>query len=284
MTLASSSTPEPRFGQLLAGWRRMRAKSQLELAIEARVSPRHVSFVETGRSIPSREMVLALATALDVPLRERNALLLAAGYAPIYREAPLDAPELEAARHALALILEHQEPYPAVVMNRYWDVLDANEAARDFLGFLSGDAAPAAPLNVVRQMLRPDGLRPHVTNWEEVAESLVQRVHREALGGVADERTRGLLAEVTAYPGVPARWRTFDPGVALGPLVPICFAKDDVVARYFSTVTTIGTAQDVTLQELRVECFFPADAATRDGAQALRARLRGRRPGPRDGR
>src|SRR5579859_7272671 len=248
MTLASSSTPEPRFGQLLAGWRRMRAKSQLELAIEARVSPRHVSFVETGRSIPSREM--ALATALDVPLRERNALLLAAGYAPIYREAPLDAPELEAARHALALILEHQEPYPAVVMNRYWDVLDANEAARDFLGFLSGDAAPAAPLNVVRQMLRPDGLRPHVTNWEEVAESLVQRVHREALGGVADERTRGLLAEVTAYPGVPARWRTFDPGVALGPLVPICFAKDDVVARYFSTVTTIGTAQDVTLQEL----------------------------------
>lgn len=284
MTVPSSSNVEARFGRLLAGWRRLRAKSQLELAIEANVSARHVSFVETGRSIPSREMVLALATALDVPLRERNALLLAAGYAPIYREAPLDAPELEAARHALALILEHQEPYPAVVMSRHWDVLDANEAARDFLGFLAGDAArsnEAPPLNVVRQMLRPDGLRPYVTNWEEVAETLVQRVHREALGGVADERTRALLAEVTAYPGVPARWRTFDPGVALRPLVPICFAKGDVEARYFSTVTTIGTAQDVTLQELRVECFFPADAATRDAAPALRARLRACRRAPR---
>ena len=281
MTVASSPNTDPQFGRLLQGWRRARAKSQLELAIDAHVSARHVSFVETGRSVPSREMVLALAEALEVPLRERNALLLAAGYAPIYREAPLDAPELEAARHALALILQHQEPYPAVVLNRYWDVLDANEAARDFLGFMAGDAPPPAQLNVVRQMLRPGALRSHVTNWELVAETLIQRVHREALGGVADERTRALLAEVTAYPGVPARWGTFDPSVPLTPLVPICFAKDDVVARYFSTVTTIGTAQDVTLQELRVECFFPADAATRDSARALRERLQRRAPSPR---
>lgn len=281
MTLSSSPSTEAQFGRLLQGWRRTRGKSQLELAIDAHVSPRHVSFVETGRSVPSREMVLSLAEALEVPLRERNALLLAAGYAPVYREAPLDAPELEAARQAVALILEHQEPYPAVVLNRYWDVLDANGAARDFLGFMAGDDPPPAPLNVIRQMLRPDGLRRHVTNWERVAETLVQRVHREALGGVADERTRALLAEVTSYPGVPARWRVFDPNVPLTPLVPICFARGDVSASYFSTVTTIGTAQDVTLQELRVECFFPADAATRDSARALRERLRTRAASPR---
>jgi transcriptional regulator with XRE-family HTH domain len=284
MTLSSSPSTEPQFGRLLQGWRRTRGKSQLELAIDAHVSPRHVSFIETGRSVPSREMVLALAEALEVPLRERNALLLAAGYAPVYREAPLDAPELEAVRQALALILDHQEPYPAVVLNRHWDLLHANGAARDLLGFMAGDGPPppaAPPLNVVRQMLRPGGLRSHVTNWEQVAETLVQRVHREALGGVADERTRALLAEVTSYPGVPARWGAFDPSVPLSPLVPICFAKDDVSASYFSTVTTIGTAQDVTLQELRVECFFPADSATRDSARALRERLRRRAASPR---
>lgn len=250
------------FGQLLQQWRRVRGKSQLDLAGDAEVSPRHVSFVETGRSTPSREMVLLLASALDVPLRERNALLLAAGYAPVYRETSLDAPELAPARHALDLILRHQEPYPAVVMNRHWDLVTSNRPAQRFFEFLLGSAAPPSPPNVVRLVFDPAGLRPHIANWAVVAESLIQRVHREAVGGVADDRTRALLDEVLAYPGVPPRWRAPDPALPLAPLVPLSFHKGALAVRYFSTVTTLGTPQDVTLQELRVECFFPADAET----------------------
>jgi transcriptional regulator with XRE-family HTH domain len=270
-------SPSPRlvanpFGQLLQRWRRVRGKSQLDLAMAADVSPRHVSFVETGRSTPSRPMVMMLASALDVPLRERNALLVAAGYAPVYRETRLDAPELEPARRALELILRHQEPYPAVVMNRRWDIVTANDAARGFFSFLLGDAgpAPAGPPNVLRLMFDPRGLRPHVTNWEEVAEALVQRVHREAVGGVADDETSALLREILAYPGVPTRWRSPDPTLPLAPFVPVSFRKQDVSARYFSAVTTLGTPQDVTLQELRVECFYPADAETERQAARLR--------------
>jgi transcriptional regulator with XRE-family HTH domain len=258
----------------------VRGKSQLDLAVEADVSPRHVSFVETGRSTPSREMVLMLASALHVPLRERNALLLAAGYAPVYRETELDAPELEPARRALDLILRHQEPYPAVVMNRRWDIVTSNESARDFFAFLLDGSAPVGPTpNVLRLMFHPRGLRPYVTNWEAVAEALIQRVHREAIGGMADEQTKGLLEEVLAYPDVPARWRSFDPAIPLTPFIPVAFRKGAVSVRYFSTVTTLGTAQDVTLQELRVECFFPADTETEDQTPLLRAQWKTGGPG-----
>ena len=263
------------FGQLLHQWRRVRGKTQLDLAIEAEISPRHLSFVETGRSTPSREMVLLLASALEVPLRERNTLLGAAGYAPVYSETRLDAPELESARLALELILAHQEPYPAVVMNRHWDMVSSNQAARIFFSFLLGEPDPSAPApNVVRLMFHPEGLRPYVANWDDVANSLIQRVHREAVGGLADEATRRLLDEVLGYPGVPKPWRLHDPAAPLAPFVPIAFRKDDVSVRFFSTVTTLGTPQDVTLQELRVECFFPAD---RDTAEQAR-RLFGARP------
>jgi len=269
-------TPEPAFGRLLQQWRRVRGKSQLDLAVEAEVSPRHVSFVETGRSTPSREMVLTLASALHVPLREQNALLLAAGYAPVFREASLDGPELVPARRALDLILRHQEPYPAVVMNRHWDIVRSNDAAGAFFSFLlGGGAAAGAPAsarpNVVRLMFDPGGLRPWVTNWESVAESLIQRVHREAVGGVTDEATRQLLDAVLAYPAVPRRWRALDPSAPPSPFIPVSFARDGRTFHYFSTVTTLGTPQDVTLQELRVECFFPVDEATEREAALLRA-------------
>src|SRR5688572_32435775 len=156
-----STTP---FGQMLQRWRRVRGKSQLGLAIDAAVSPRHVSFVETGRSTPSRDMVLVLAAALQVPLREQNALLLAAGYAPLYRETRLEAPELSTARQALALILEHHAPYPAVVLNRQWDIVTSNEPAQKFFAqLLEGAALPAQPTNVLRLMFDPHGLRPWVT-------------------------------------------------------------------------------------------------------------------------
>ncbi len=263
-----SPRPSP-VGALLQHWRQVRHMSQLALATEADVSPRHVCFIETGRARPSRDMVLLLASTLDVPLRERNALLLAAGFAPIYREAPLDAPELGAVRAALDAILRQQEPFPAVVMNRSWDILTSNEAASRFFGFLLGPASTAGPANVIRMMFDPQGLRPYVVNWEAVAEALVRRIHREAVGGAPDEATTRLLDEVLAFPDVPRRWRRPDPETPLTPIIPVTFRKRSKTFAFFSAVTTLGTAQDITLQELRIECFFPMDTETRRHAEEL---------------
>ncbi len=265
----ASSRPSP-VGALLQRWRQVRHMSQLALATEAEVSPRHVCFIETGRARPSREMVLQLAGALDVPLRERNALLLAAGYAPMYRESNLDAPELAPARAALDAILRQQEPFPAVVMNRYWDILTSNGAASRFFGFLLDPAPASGPANVLRMMFDPEGLRPYVVNWEAAAEALIRRVHREAVGGAPDGPTIALLDELLAYPDVPRSWRKPNPETPLLPVIPVTFRKGSRTFAYFSTVTTLGTAQDVTLQELRIECFFPLDGETERQAAELR--------------
>ena len=214
-------------------------------------------------------MVMLLSGVLDVPLRERNAMLLAAGFAPMYTESRLDAPELRAIQTALLAILRQQEPFPAVVMNRHWDLVQVNEAARRFFGFLLGDRTAARPANVVRLMFDPNGLRPYVDNWDAVAETLLQRVHREAVGGLPDASTDALLAEVLAYPGVPRHLRRLNLAALSGPILPICFCKDGQVFNYFSAVTTLGTPQDVTLQELRIEAFFPADLPTEELARAL---------------
>jgi transcriptional regulator with XRE-family HTH domain len=250
-------------GPLLSYWRRTRQKSQLALASEAGVSPRHLCFLETGRARPSREMVLHLAQALAVPLRERNTLLLAAGFAPLFAESSLDDPQLAAVKMALTAILEQQEPYPAVAMNRAWDIVRTNAAAARFFALLAGKEPPPGAPNVLRSMFHPRGLRPHVANWEAVAETLIQRLHREAVGGVLDEAARGVLSEILAYPGVPARWRAPDLTRPQLPVVPVCFRHGGRAYNFFSTVTVLGTPQDVTLQELRIECFFPADEATR---------------------
>ncbi len=234
--------------------------SQLALSIEAGVTARHVSFVESGRANPSSEMVLTLARALDVPLRERNQLLLAAGYAPRYRETGLDADAMTRVRDALQRVLRHHEPFPAVVMDRHWNVLRANDAAEALFAWLLADTAAGDPPNVVRLMFGP--LRPFVANWEATGEALVQRVHREAVGGVPDLETTRLLDELLALPGIPQGWRTPDFAATPLPVLPVEFAKDGLELSYFSMVTTVGTPQDVTLQELRLESFFPADAAT----------------------
>jgi transcriptional regulator with XRE-family HTH domain len=236
--------------------------SQLDLAVEARVTPRHVSFVESGRARPSREMVLVLARALDVPLRERNQLLLAAGYAPMYRETGIDEPAMSQVRAALDRVLRHHEPFPAVVMDRRWDILMANGAATVMFAWLLGGERSARPANVLRLMLDPDGLRPFVANWAQVGEALVQRVHREAIGGVPDAGTAALMQELLALPGVPERWRAPDLTAAPLPVIPVEFRKDRLAVSYFSMVTTVGTPQDVTAQEIRLESFFPADEAT----------------------
>jgi transcriptional regulator with XRE-family HTH domain len=256
-SLPMSTSP---VGTLLQHWRRERRMSQLTLSSEAGVTPRHVSFVETGRANPSREMVLTLARALDVPLRERNQMLLAAGYAPLYRETGFDTEEMAQVRAALDRMLAQHEPFPAVVMDRHWNVMMANGAARAMFTFLLDGEEPGDPPNVVRLMFAR--LRPHVANWEQTGEALIQRVHREAVGGIPDPETVRLLEEVLSLPGIPAAWWRPDFATGTLPMVPVAFSKDGLEVSYFSMVSTVGTPQDVTLQEIRVESFFPADERT----------------------
>jgi hypothetical protein len=206
-------------------------------------------------------MVLQLADALDVPLRERNLLLNAAGFASVYRETRLDSPELEPVRAALRWMLQQQEPHPAVVMDRYWNILETNQGAVQLFSRLIDLQSVRSPANVLRLMFDPAALRPFVDNWPEVAHSLLVRVGREAVCGVRDARLSLLLEELHSYPDVP------DPRSLRGgtrsplPIVPVHFRKDEFEARYFSTVTMLGTPQDVTLQEIRIECFYPASDA-----------------------
>jgi transcriptional regulator with XRE-family HTH domain len=256
-------------GPLLQRWRRARQLSQLGLASEAGISARHLCFVETGRAKPSREMVLLLAETLDVPLRERNGLLLAAGFAPEFSEATLEAPELEVVRRALDAMLQKHEPLPAVVMNRHWDIVRTNQAAAKLFGFLLAGQPLRDTGNVLRLMFHPDGLRPFVVDWPAVAESLLRRVRREALGGLQDEVAEQLLREILAYPEIPTAWgrRAGHLTGSTVPIIPVRFRRGDVEYHFFSAVTTLGTPQDVTAQELRIECFFPADDATSQRAQ-----------------
>jgi transcriptional regulator with XRE-family HTH domain len=262
-------TQRSELGGLLAYWRKTKQLSQLALASEAEISPRHLCFLETGRAQPSREMILRLASVLDVPLRARNGLLLAGGFAPVFAESDLDAPELAAVRWALDAMLAQQEPYPAVVMNRAWDVLATNLAAERFFALMLDGRRPPAPANVLRMMFHPQGLRPSVIGWPEVGATLITRAHREAVGGVPDESLRGVLDEIMHYEGVPKSWRSHDPGSRTLPVLPITFQIDEREFRFFSTVTTLGTPQDVTVQEVRLECFFPVDETTRAHALAL---------------
>jgi transcriptional regulator with XRE-family HTH domain len=247
--------------------------SQLALAVEAEVSSRHLSFVETGRARPSRDMVVLLARVLDVPLRDRNDLLTAAGYAPIYRETSLDAPALGPVRRALDLILQQQEPYPAIVLDRHWNIVQANRATSRLLDVFADPAAAAAlgPPNAMRLIFHPQGFRPAIVNWEATAAALIQWLHRDALGGRADGETRRLLEELLAYPGVPRHWRVLDLDASTAPFLPVEFRKDDLGLRFYTMLTSLGTPHDITLQELRVECFFPADEGTEETARRLAA-------------
>ena len=254
--MTPSKTPPSPVGALLRQWRDTRGRSQLDLAMEMGVSQRHLSFIESGRSSPSRALLLGLSNALDVPLRDRNALLLAAGYAPMYAEPAWDAAEMRVVHRALERMLKQHEPYPALVMDRHWNVLMTNEAAPKFFGqFIDLDKFPR-PRNLLRLMFDPQGLRPFVANWEEVAASLFQRVHREAVGGVLDDFTRSLIDELLAFPGVAMDWRAAE-AASTSPVVPIKFVEKGKASSWFSMVSTVGTPQTVAAQELRVECMFP---------------------------
>jgi len=258
---SDSKTASNPAGVLLRQWRDVRGKTQLDLSFDAGVSQKHISFVESGRSVPSRQMLLDLAQALDVPLRERNELLVAAGYAPLYPNQALDAPLMDSISKALQRMLRQHEPFPAIVMDRHWNVLMANEAAPQLFNCFIDLAKWTKPRNLLHLMFDPAGMRPFVANWPETARGLLGRVYREALGRLIDERTKALLAELSQYPDVKPEWRAPSPGEPV-PMIPLTFVKDGMRLNYFSMITTVGTPQTVTAEELRLESMFPADDTT----------------------
>ena len=262
----SSSGAVPRhFGEHLRFWRQHRRMSQLDLAGEAEISTRHLSFVETGRSAPSREMVLRLAERLDVPLRERNALLVAAGYAPMYRERPHDDPALSAARDAVQLILKSHEPYPALAVDRHWNLLAHNAMVPHLLA-RADPSLLQPPVNVLRLSLHPQGLASRIVNLGQWRHHLFERL-RQQIQATGDTKLVALQEELRAYPVPEDAHETHLEGELLGVAMPLRFRSDAGVLSFISTMTVFGTPVDVTLQELALETFFPADELT---AAALR--------------
>ena len=251
-------------GELLRQWREQRRLSQLELALEAEISTRHLSFVETSRSKPSRAMVLRLAEHLDLPLRERNHLLLAAGYAPIYTATALDSPQMAAVRAAVRQILTGHEPYPAVVVDRGWNLVDANASVALF----TNGVAPALltpPTNVLRVSLHPHGMASRIVNLGEWRAHLLGRLRRQ-IALTADPALAALYDELRAYPCDQPVPEIEIPGPG-DIVVPLRIRHGDGELSFFSTVATFGTPLDVTVAELTIESFFPANAET---ASALR--------------
>lgn len=267
VAIKTPTNPGSSFGPMLRTWRVTRKLSQLELSLQAGISQRHLSFLESGRARPSREMVLGLTESLDVPLRERNALLTAAGYAALYRERSLDGPDMEQVRRALELTLKHHEPYPAVVLDREWNLLMQNNASLALFGMLDNPdklwarVCGNGPRNLMRLSFHPEGMRPFIRNWDLVGASLLNRLRREAAatpGAGLDQ----LIAELVAYPGIPAHWQSPDWQQPLSPLLPLELERGGIRISLFSMIALFGTPQDVTVDELRVETFFPADEAT----------------------
>jgi transcriptional regulator with XRE-family HTH domain len=259
----TSARHRPGPGDLLRGWRTRRRRSQMDLALSAGVSTRHLSFVETGRARASRELLVDLCEHLEVPLRERNTLLLAAGFAPLYTESRLDAGDLGAVRTALEHLLAGHEPFPALVVDRCGDVVMANRAVGAVLSVLD-PAALAPPLNIYRLSLLPDGLAPHVRNLPEWAGHLTHRLER--LGDLTgDPRIAALLEELAPHvpPAPPEGSRTAEV------MLPLHLAHPAGDLRFYSTITHFGAAWDVTLDELSLESFVPADDATRAALQGL---------------
>jgi len=265
----SVALPMHGVGGLLRDWRQRRRLSQLELSVEAEVSTRHLSFVETGRSKPSRELLLHLAEHLEVPLRERNGLLVAAGYAPVYRETRLDDEAMRPVREALETILAGHEPYPAVIVDAHWNLVAANATLAVLLAGVSPPLLEP-PVNALRVSLHPDGMAPRIENLREWSAHLLERLHRQVVVS-ADPALVALRDELLVYPGVvegPAP--ADDPAAML--FVPLRLrplGEGGETLSFFSTVATFGTALDITLAELSIESFFPADQRT---AEALRAR------------
>ena len=257
-TRAATTQAASSLGGMLRAWRTARRMSQLELALCADVSTRHLSFIETGRAQPSREMLMRLSDRLHVPLRERNALLLAAGFAPLYKERPLDDPALGKARKAVELVLKGHEPYPALAVDRHWNLVAANDA----VPLLLAAASPALlrpPVNVLRVALHPDGLASRIVNLAQTRHHLLGRLQGQ-IDASQDASLVALLSELAGYPKVDGHehMAADDPGI----MIPLKLRAGDRVLSFFSTLTVFGSPLEVTLSELAIEAFFPADEET----------------------
>jgi transcriptional regulator with XRE-family HTH domain len=252
-------------GRLVRSWRLARHLSQEQLAERAEISTRHLSFVENGRSRPSSELLCSLCEALDIPLRERNTLLLAGGYAPAFSSGSLDGDELASLRRAVDFLLQQQEPYGAVVVDRYWNVLRINQGAARLLSCFppTSPAGEACLSNVLLATFHPQALRQYVVNWEEVAITILSRLQRELAAAPGDREGTLLQARILAMPDVPSAWRTPDLGAPAQPFVPLHLRHGSgLELRLFSLITTVGTPLDVTAEGLRIESYFPVDDAS----------------------
>ncbi|MEO1430645.1 MAG: helix-turn-helix transcriptional regulator [Cyanobacteria bacterium J06633_8] len=263
------------FGNLLRHHRKLRNFSQLDLALASDVSQRHISFLESGRANPSQEMILQLATVLDIPLREQNVMLTTAGFAPIYCESDLSSPEFEPIRKALDFILLSQTHSPMLIMDRYWNLIQTNPVSQRLMNWLidSEDLQSRfcidGKINLMRLMLHPQGLKPFVSNWEETANHLIKRVYREAITNEKNEQPRQLYQEFMTYPDVPQLWKLSNSQSWQMPLLTVNFFKDGLNFNFFSAIATLGTPQDIMLQELRIETLFPADEITQNNLTKL---------------
>lgn len=250
------------FGESIRGWRKARGLSQLELGFQANVSSKHVSFLETGRSNPSREMVVQLSNALDIPLSERNVLLTVAGYAEAYSRMDINQPEMGSVREALSLMLNNHEPFPAIVLDWDWNIITSNDAHSRLVEALVPDPSSLPPTqNMMELLFDPKGFRPYIKNWEEVAYLLLQRLQRERM--LYRDRQSDLLERLKQYPGVPDHWKgeSSNPGE---PMTYVILKQGDKRLKLFSTLTSFGTAIDITIQELVIEHYFPVDDDTRE--------------------
>ncbi|HEX5190107.1 MAG TPA: helix-turn-helix transcriptional regulator [Streptosporangiaceae bacterium] len=264
-TITPRARPARPVGELLREWRERRRLSQLDLSIQADISSRHLSFVETGRSRPTPAMIIRLTEQLDVPLRERNSLLLAAGYAPAYPQHGLNEPELSSVRDALGQVLAGHEPYPAVVLNRWWEMVDSNAGASALTDGCAGWLLEA-PVNVLRLSLHPEGLAPRIVNLGEWRTHLLTQLQHRARS-LGDERLADLHRELSGYPGGQDHGGGAAPQGA-GVVLPLRYRSGDQELSFFSVTASVSTATDVTVEELAIEAFYPADPVT---AAALRA-------------
>ena len=265
----SQEAANGRFSSLLKHWRNVRRLTQIELAGDANVSARHLCFLETGRSQPSREMVQLLGSALDLPLEERNALHVAAGFVPPYGDKGLAAENLQPVRQALDFILRQQEPYPGIVIDGHWDVRIRNQASARLLKPFRDSYEMEAGLadNAMHVVFHPKGLRQFMVNWDEFAGQLIQILHRDVAQG--SRAAAQLLDEIMAYPGMSAEWRLPRHASASSPVMTMQLAKGDFRLAFFSTFTTLAMPTDAALQQIKIECFFPADDATAEKARQL---------------
>jgi len=250
------------FGGLLKDWRKSRGLSQMQLGLEADISSKHLSFLENGKAQPSREMIIKLSNSLDVPLSERNILFSAAGFAEAYSRMDIEQPEMKPVKDALEIILANHMPYPAVVFDWDWNILMANEAQQKMTQILC-DIQPNFPQtpNILELLFDPNGFKPFIENWDEVASLILQRLHREKI--MYQDRLSDRLDKLLAYPGTPKNWQSESFLEPAKPMVNVTLKLGELELKLFSTIATFGTAIDVTMQELMIEQYFPIDETTK---------------------